>query len=146
MREIVVGNWSEARAFTTDVPYAVISFVSSLHHRTPPKIKRPLQLQGRIVIRADDVVPDYSDAGSQPLALFECKHALRISSFVARMAPKIEVLFVHCVFGEGRSAAAAIAIAQVYGLPWAQWTRAPYAPNPYILTVLSNAMNEVRLK
>lgn len=53
------------------------------------------------------------------------------------MAPQIDVLFIHCREGLGRSAAAAMAVAMAYDLPWECWTKDPYSPNPHVLKVIA---------
>lgn len=130
-----MGSWQAARLFSAEEPYAVISFVKSNRpYRTAPRIPRPPQFRGRIVIRADDAVPPLSPGS--PLQLFTMPQARRIVRFVARMAPRIDVLFVHCREGIGRSAAAAISIAKAYHCQWKHLAQPPYEPNPWIVTLL----------
>ena len=67
MQHIVVGSWSDAKTFSVPETYAVIAFVSTTHHRSAPSIPRPPQFRGRIIIRADDALPDHVDYDGNPL-------------------------------------------------------------------------------
>ena len=148
MKKIIVTDREGAKAFRSSSPFAVISFVGSRHHRTPPKLCRAHALLGRIVIRADDALPlpEYlvSHRNVETSAVFSPAQADRIVRYVRRIAPEIDTLLIHCVAGIGRSAAAGISIARAYGLPWEQWTQPPYDPNPYILRTLDAAFSDLK--
>ena len=45
------------------------------------------------------------------------RQAARVAAFVVRLAPRIDVLFIQCEQGLGRSPGAAKAIADFYGIP-----------------------------
>ena len=141
MNEIIVADLSSAAALARDVPYAMITFVSSLHHRTPPRIVRPPTFKGRIIIRADDTVPA-AEPGSR-LKLFSDRDAERIARFAVIMAPHIDVLCVTCVHGEGRSPAVAAALSRHFGLPWERFMHAPYSPNPWIKELTDAALDRL---
>lgn len=151
MNRIIVGSWDDAKRFELHQPYAVVSFTSTFHHRSAPKLKPSTALVRRIIIKADDALPSVNSTSvhrfaehhklrvSQPLDRLQAR---RIAAFVNRVAPMIDTLFIHCVFGEGRAPAAALSIAKAYGLPWKHYERDPYHPNPWIVELLDEALSK----
>lgn len=135
IRRVIVGSRAEATVFEVDEPYAVISFVGFTRYRTPPRLMRSPNYVGRIVIRADDVLSDNVWALS-------AAEADRIVRFLGRVEERVGVLFIHCVFGEGRAPGAAIAIARAYGLPWKEFAVHPRSPNQHITAVLTTALHK----
>lgn len=144
LREIVIGDRSAASAFGSDRPFAVISFVGTRWNKTPPKLQHRPTYLGRIIIRADDAIPEYgreaevsgNDLHFVPMTSSQADRILR---FVRRVAPAIDTLFINCVQGIGRSAAAALAISEAYGLETEKWKVPPYDPNPHIVELLRKA-------
>jgi hypothetical protein len=132
-RNIVVLQNREVPEFVSNDAFAAVTFVGSRRgSRTPPKL---LQRVPRIIIRADDCYP-HSSIDSVALTSTD---ADRIASFVASQVSRIETLLVSCKHGEGRSAAVAVVAAAAYGLDWERFVRAPYAPNGWIIDLLSGA-------
>lgn len=115
MRRVVVGSRKNAGLFETTEPYAVISFVGwgGEHWRLPPRIKHPHNMLGRIIIRCDDC----GGKMFPPYVPMSKRQAARVTAFVVRLAPKIDILFIHCEQGLGRSPGAGSAIADAYGIP-----------------------------
>lgn len=133
LRNIVVLQNREVPTFVSNDAFAAVTFVGSRQgSRTPPKL---LQRVPRIIIRADDC---YLHSSVDSVALTS-SDADRIASFVARQVSQIETLLVSCKHGEGRSASVAVVAAAAYGLDWDRFVRAPYAPNGWIVDLLSGA-------
>jgi hypothetical protein len=141
LSKIVVGSRDEARRFTCERPYAVISFVSHGSGRSAPRLTKSPLRRRRIVIRANDV---YSEAHTEHHALTPAQ-AARITRFVIRIASAIDVLFIQCRHGEGRAVGAAIAIARAFGLPWRGFlTDDPQAVgNGHVTTLLTRAFEDL---
>jgi hypothetical protein len=133
LRNIVVLQNREVPSFVSDDAFVAVTFIGSRHgSRTPPKL---LQRVPRIIIRADDCYPR-SSLDSVALTSWG---ADRIASFVARHVSRIETVLVSCKHGEGRSASVAVVAAAAYGLDWERFVTAPYAPNGWIIDLLSSA-------
>ncbi len=142
--QIIVGDRAAASEFVSDRPFAVISFVGTRWKKAAPKLQHRPTYLGRIIIRADDAIPeDEGDAVvsrvDQYFAPMTSSQADRILRFVRRVAPAIDTLFINCVQGIGRSAAAALAISEAYGLETEKWRSPPYDPNPHIVELLRKA-------
>lgn len=151
LREIVVGDRAAASAFGSDRPFAMISFVGTRRNKTAPQLQRRPTYLGRIIIRADDAIPEYGrvteiSGGDPYLVPMTSSRADRILRFVRRVAPAIDTLFINCVQGIGRSAAAALAISEAYGLKTERWKVPPYDPNPHIVDLLRKAFAGVTVK
>jgi hypothetical protein len=141
LKQIVVGSRQDALTFETDAAYAMISFVGTYpgSQRYAPKIRRPQTFRGRIVIRADDC-----DARpSEPFTALSAEQAKRLVRFVMRNARHIEVLFIHCGEGIGRSSGAAIALSEALGVPWAHLHETKCWPNEHVRTQITAAFNEI---
>ena len=115
IKRVVVGSRKNATRFEPTEPYAVISFVGWGGERwsSPPRIKHPRNMLGRIIIRCDDC----GGKMAPPYVPMSARQATRVATFVARLAPEIETLFIHCEQGLGRSPGAGRAIADAYGVP-----------------------------
>lgn len=137
LSEIVVGSRRSAAKFTSDKPYAMISFVGHDLKRSPPALIRSRNFRGRITIRANDVYPE-PDTFSKAMTP---RQADRIARFTQRIAPQVETLFIHCFHGHGRSVGAAIAIARAFNLPWEQFlsVEEERGGNGHITTLLVHA-------
>lgn len=134
----MVGSREDAERFQCDSAYAVISFIGHRHHKTPPKLLADPQRLARIVVRADDTYPGVAGA----IALSEAQ-AYRLAQFVRRMEPKIEILFIHCHFGHGRSCGAGIAIARAFGLPWQEFLEGERVGNGHITLSVAHALERI---
>lgn len=141
MNEKVIGSRKSARIFQSDKPYAVISFVGHDFPRSPPALAKSPNFRGRITIRANDV---YAEPHTAARAMTS-RQADRIARFVRRIAPQIETLFIHCRYGHGRSAAAAIAIARAFGLPWEPFSHNEYEQcgNGHVTMLLVRALERL---
>lgn len=151
LRKIVVGDRAAASGFASDRPFAVISFVGTRWNKTAPKLQHRPTYLGRIIIRADDAIPESGSvaeiSGSDPYFVpMTSSQADRILRFVRRVAPAIDTLFINCVQGIGRSAAAALAISEAYGLETEKWKAPPYDPNPHIVELLRKAFSGAKVK
>lgn len=138
MKRIVVGSREDAKRFRGAEPYAVISFVGHRYHKTPPRLSADPYRLARIIIRADDTYPGIS--GTVPLS---AEQANRIAEFVRRIADKVEMLYIHCHFGHGRSCAAAIAIARAFGLPWQEFLQGERVGNGHITVAVARALDRL---
>lgn len=131
VERIVAGSFRDAQSFDAGEPYANITFAGTHRRKTPPKLKPSPMRLGRIIVRADDCYE--STAMSTALSVGQSD---RIAKFAVRMAGKVHTLFISCYFGEGRSAAAALAISAALGLPWRNFAEPPFAPNGHIVALL----------
>lgn len=132
LREIVVLPNRMVPTFAVENPFAAVTFVGTHRgKRTPPKIAPNGQ---RIVIRADDCYPD----STQSVA-FTADQARRIVRFVSKAALKAETLMTSCRHGHGRSASLALVTAAAYGLAWERFTEGPFAPNGWMVDLLTSA-------
>lgn len=118
MKRVVVGSRKSANKFESSELYAVISFVGwwSGSYDTPPRIKRPPSMLGRIIIRCDDCPPPRVEEFLRSHHMSR-QQAKRVAAFVQKMAPQIDTLFVHCEQGIGRSPGVGKAICDFYGVP-----------------------------
>ena len=104
-----------------------------------PRIKHPTTMLGRIIIRCDDC----NGKMPAPYVPMSVLQAARVARFVARLAPVIEILFVHCELGLGRSPGAGRAIADAYGIPMeniAEDWKFGEPHNAYIESVVAKAL------
>lgn len=138
LQRIIVSSRENVRHFRSNAPYAVITFVGHRYGRTPPKLLADPNRLARIIIRADDTYPN--TGGSVALSKAQ---ALRIASFVKRVAPQIDTLVVQCRFGHGRSCGAAIAVARAFRLPWHEFIEGERVGNGHITMAVARALVSV---
>lgn len=141
LKRVVVGSRKNASRFETTGPYAVISFVGWRGERwnSPPRIKHPPSMRGRIIIRCDDC----GGKAAPPYVPMSARQAARLATFVVRLAPEIETLFIHCEQGLGRSPGAGRAIADAFGVPMkniAEDWEFGATHNTYIESVVADAL------
>lgn len=139
LKRIIVGSREDAPRFSVDEPYAVISFVGTNQNRSAPRLIKSSNLYGRIIIRADDCY-DRPNRSGVPLSGAQ---ADRIAKFVRRVAPHVRTLFIHCLYGEGRSPGAAMPIARAFHLPADVFAHAPFVPNGHVITLVSQALEKL---
>ena len=145
LRRVVVGSRKNAGRFESTEPYAVISFVGwgGEHWRSSPRIKHPHNMLGRIIVRCDDC------AGKlfPPYVPMSERQAARVAAFVLRLASKVDVLFIHCEQGLGRSPGAGRAVADAYGIPMENISEdweSDMKHNEYIESMVAKALAGLR--
>ncbi len=116
MKRIIVGSSSDAQEYRpqTGDRYAVLSFVDV--GVEVPHIERRPGFAERLVIHADDCMPDDPPFNGRRLRPLSESQAKQVARFVHANANRIDTLFIHCHAGMSRSPGAALAIAEVLAI------------------------------
>ncbi len=94
--------------------YAVLSFVDV--GVEVPHVERRAGFTERLVIHADDCMPDDPPFNGRRLRPLSDAQAQQVARFVHANAERIDTLFIHCHAGISRSPGAAMAIAEALAI------------------------------
>lgn len=134
MKIIVHSRANMIAAIPPETPWAVISICEAGDF---PVIQTNDFQKGRLNLQFHD-----ADVQAESETLFNDTHAQQIIDFYVEMEKHgVEVLFVHCLMGQARSAAVAAALEKTFnGTDDKYFRPGPYKPNMLVFRTLLNKL------
>lgn len=143
MKRIVVGSIEHAQSYRPQEGerYAVLSFIDV--GCEVPHINRYEGFVERLVIHADDCMPDDPPFNGRRLRPLSEAQAKQVARFVRANAERIDTLYVHCHAGLSRSPGAATAIAEALAIAEIEMLNGPSViPNRHVRELVRAALGE----
>lgn len=139
MKIIVHSRYNMMAALPPEAPWAVISICEAGDF---PVIQENEFQKGRLNLQFHDADGFAYEQDGVEIILFNDTHAQQIIDFYGQMeAAGVEVLFVHCLMGQARSAAVAAALDKTFNGDDSKYFRpGPYKPNMLVFRTLLNKL------
>jgi len=142
MKFIVHSRYNMMAAIPPETPWAVISVCEKGDF---PEIQANSFMKGRLNLRFHDADGGFAyEQEDTEIILFDEAHAQQILEFYENMVEKgVEIMFVHCLMGQSRSAAIAAALEKTFnGDDGKYFSNGPYKPNMLVFRTTLNEAHE----
>ena len=141
MKFVVRSRWDMMAALPPETPWAVVSICEKADF---PILQENEFLRGRLNLQFHDVDQFAYEKDGEPIILFNIDHAKQILNFFEFIQKlDVEVIYVHCLMGQCRSAAVAAALEKALtGDDSKYFGNGPYRPNMLVYRGVLNECHE----